>query len=136
MDHKNLLTVTSLISTLLLTFHFTDDMVHGLDTPGPANLIAIAIVVIFSIGPLLIRERLGGRILILLGAIGAIGMPVLHMQGRSFPEIVRGAGGFFFFWTLLMLGVLGTLSLVLVLLEFLNLGRNLKVSSGDVKLTK
>ena len=123
MDRKNLLTVTSLISILLLTFHFTDDMVHGLDTPGPANLIAIAIVVIFSIGPLLFRERLGGRILILLGAIGAIGMPVLHMQGRSFPEIVRGSGGFFFFWTLLMLGVIGTLSLILVLLEFWNSAR-------------
>ena len=123
MDRKNLLTVTSLISILLLTFHFTDDMVHGLDTPGPANLIAIAIVVVFLIGPLQLRERLGGRILILLGAIGAIGMPVLHMQGRSFPEIVRGTGGFFFFWTLLMLGVIGTLSLILVLLEFWNSAR-------------
>ena len=123
MDRKNLLTVTSLISILLLTFHFTDDMVHGLDTPGPANLIAIAIVVVFLIGPLQLRERLGGRILILIGAIGAIGMPVLHMQGRSFPEIVRGTGGFFFFWTLLMLGVIGTLSLILVLLEFWNSAR-------------
>ena len=118
MDRKSLLTITSLISILLLTFHFTDDMVHGLDTPGPMNLVAIAIVVIFSIGPLLLRERLAGRILILLGAIGAIGMPVLHMQGKSFPDIVRGNGGFFFFWTLLMLGVVGSLSLILVLLEF------------------
>jgi len=131
MDRKNLLTVTSLISILLLTFHFTDDMVHGLDTPGPANLIGIAIVVVFSIGPLLLRERLAGRILILLGAIGAAGMPVLHMQGRSFPEIVRGSGGFFFFWTLLMLGVVGTLSLILVLLEFWKPGRGRKAPPGD-----
>ena len=123
MDRKNLLTVTSLISILLLTFHFTDDMVHGLDTPGPANLIAIAIVVVFFFFFLQLRERLGGRILILLGAMGAIGMLVLHMQGRSFPEIVRGTGGFFFFWTLLMLGVIGTLSLILVLLEFWNSAR-------------
>ena len=134
MDRKNLLTVTSLISLLLLTFHFTDDMVHGLDTPGPANLIAIAIVVVFLIGPLLLRERLAGRILILLGAIGAIGMPVLHVQGRSFPEIVRGSGGFFFFWTLLMLGVIGTLSLIMVLLEFWDLrrGRKLPLSDGEI----
>lgn len=131
MDRKNLLTVTSLISILLLTFHFTDDMVHGLDTPGPANLIAIAIVVIFSIGPLLLRERLAGRILILLGAIGAVGMPILHMQGRSFPDIVRGSGGFFFFWTLLMLGVIGTLSFILVLLEFRNSPRARKAPIGD-----
>src|SRR6476646_3417346 len=131
MDRKNLLTVTSLISILLLTFHFTDDMVHGLDTPGPANLIGIVIVVVFSIGPLLLRERLAGRILILLGAIGAVGMPVLHMQGRSFPEIVRGSGGFFFFWTLLMLGVIGTLSLIMVLLEFWNPARRRKAPLGD-----
>lgn len=123
MDRKNLLTVTSLISILLLTFHFTDDMVHGLDAPGPANLIAIAVVVVFSIGPLLLRTSLAGRILILLGAIGAVGMPILHMQGRSFPEIVRGSGGFFFFWTLLMLGVLGALSLIMVVLEFWNSAR-------------
>jgi|SRR5690349_23266097 hypothetical protein len=134
MNRRNLLTVTSLISILLLTFHFTDDMVHGLDTPGPANLIAIAIVVVFLIGPLLLRERLAGRILILLGAIGAIGMPVLHVQGRSFPEIVRGSGGFFFFWTLLMLGVIGTLSLIMVLLEFWDLrrGRKLPLSDGEI----
>lgn len=131
MDRKNLLTITSLTSILLLTFHFTDDMVHGLDTAGPANLIAIAIVVIFLIGPLLLREHLAGRILILFGAIAAIGMPVLHMQGRSFPEIVRGSGGFFFFWTLLMLGVLGTLSLILVVLEFWNSARARKVPDSD-----
>ena len=134
MNRRNLLTVTSLISILLLTFHFTDDMVHGLDTPGPANLIAIAIVVVFLIGPLLLRTSLAGRILILLSAIGAVGMPVLHMQGRSFPEIVRGSGGFFFFWTLLMLGVIGTLSLIMVLLEFWDLrrGRKLPLSDGEI----
>ncbi len=131
MDRKNLLTATSLISILLLTLHFTDDMVHGLDTPGPASLIGIAIVVIFSIGPLLLRTNLAGRILILLGAIGAVGMPILHFQGRSFPEIVRGSGGFFFFWTLLMLGVIGTLSLIMVLLEFWDLGRGRKAPLGD-----
>jgi hypothetical protein len=131
MDRKNLLTVTSLISLLLLTLHFTDDMVKGLDTPGPVNLIGIVIVVVFSIGPLLLRERLAGRILILLGALGAVGMPVLHMQGRGFTEIVRGNGGFFFFWTLLMLGVLGTLSFIMVVLESWNLGRARKAARGD-----
>ena len=133
MDRKKLLTITSLVSILLLTFHFTDDMAHGLDTPGPANLIAIAIVVIFSIGPLLLRTRLVGRILILLGAIGAIGTPVLHMQGKSFPEIVRGPGGYFFFWTLLMLGVVGTLSLIVVVLEFRNPNSDRKAPPGDDK---
>ena len=118
MDRKNLLTVTALISLLLLTLHFTQDMVLGLDTPGPMNLIGIAIVVVFAIGPLLVRERIAGRILIVLGGLGSLGMAVLHMQGRSFPEIVRGPGGFFFFWTLLMLGVFGILSLIMVVLEF------------------
>lgn len=130
MDRKNLLTVTSLVSILLLSFHFTDDMVHGLDTPGPLNVIAIAILVVFSIAPLLLRERLVGRILILLGALGAVGMPILHMQGRSFPEVVRGSGGFFFFWTLLMLGVLGTLSFILVVLEFRNSARRTQRDEG------
>jgi hypothetical protein len=131
MDRKNLLTVTSLISILLLTFHFTDDNVLGLDTPGRSSLVGVAILVVFSIGPLLLRERLVGRILILLGAIGAAGMPILHMQGRSFPEIVRGNGGSFFFWTLLMLGVTGTLSLIMVLLEFWNSARSRKPPLGD-----
>jgi hypothetical protein len=131
MDRKTLLTVTSLISLLLLAFHFTDDMVHGLDTPGPSSLVGVAILAVLSIGPLMLRERLIGRILILLGALGAAGMPVLHFQGRSFPEIVRGPGGFFFFWTLLMLGVIGTLSIILVVLEFWNSRRRSTASAGE-----
>lgn len=123
MDRKTLLTVTSLVSLMLLAFHFTDDMVLGLDTPGSTSLIGIAILVVFLIGPLLLREHLAGRVLILLGALGAVGMPILHFQGKSFPDIVRGPGGFFFFWTLLMLGVLGTLSTILVVLEFWNSAR-------------
>lgn len=120
MDRRNLLTVTSLVSILLLTLHITDDMVHALDTPGPSNVIGIAVAVLLLIGPLLLRDRLAGRIIIVLGALFALGMPVLHFQGRSFPDIVRGPGGFFFYWTLLILGILGALSIILVVMEFVN----------------
>ena len=58
-------------------------------------------------------------------------MPVLHMQARSFPDIVRGNGGFFFFWTLLMLGVIGILSLIMVVLEFRNPARARKATLDD-----
>jgi hypothetical protein len=118
MDRHKLLTITSLLSLLLLSLHITHDMVLGLDVAGPSSMVGIAILIIFAIGPLLLREHLVGRILILLGALGAMGMPVLHTQGRSFPDVVRGEGGFFFFWTLMMLGITGTLALIMIVLEF------------------
>ena len=52
-------------------------------------------------------------VVMLLGGIFAAAMPFLHMTGRGYPALAKSSGGFFFIWTLLAVGVTGTLSVIL-----------------------
>jgi hypothetical protein len=120
MNHNRLLVITSLLSILLISLHFTDDIVRGIDAPGPQNIGASAILLVWVVGTLLLPRRLAGYIIMLLGGVFATGMPVIHMRGSHFPEIVSGPGGFFFFWVLLALGVTGAFSIILGVIEIWN----------------
>ena len=120
MNYNRLLVITSLLSIVLISLHFTDDIVRGISPPGPENVGAIAIMLVWLIGTVLFSKRLIGYIIMILGGVFALGMPVIHMRGSRFPEIVSGPGGFFFFWILLMLGVTGTFSIILAVIEIWN----------------
>ena len=120
MNHNRLLVITSLLSIVFISLHFTDDLVRGIDASGPQNVGAIAILLVWLIGTLLLGKRLAGYIIMLLGGALALGMPVIHFRGARFPEIVSGPGGFFFFWVLLALGVTGSFSIILAVLEIWN----------------
>ena len=120
MNYNRLLVVTSLLSIFLISLHFTDDIVRGISPPGPENVGAIAILLVWLIGTVLFSNRLIGYIIMILGGVFALGMPVIHMRGSRFAEIVSGSGGFFFFWILLMLGVTGTFSIILAVIEIWN----------------
>jgi hypothetical protein len=113
MKTNAVLTAVSLISIVLMTLHLTDDMVRGLSTPGLDNLIGVAILVVWLYGTLMLRERVSGLVIMLLGSLFAAAMPVIHMSGASFGETVRSSGGFFFYWTVFTLGVTGFFSFVL-----------------------
>jgi hypothetical protein len=129
MSHNRLLVITSLLSIVLISLHFTDDIVRGLDAPGPQNLGAIAILLVWVIGTVLLSRRLAGHIIMLLGGVFAAGMPVLHFRGTHFSEIVASPGGFFFFWVLLALGVTGTFSILLSILCIWNSRRKSPIDS-------
>lgn len=126
---NTLLTISSLLSILLMTVHFADDIVRGLSAPGPENAFAAAILVVWLYGTLMFSERLPGYIIMLLGAVFAAAMPVLHMSGKSYPEIARSSGGLFFICTLLALGVTGTFSFILAARGMWNLRRTKSESS-------
>lgn len=113
MKHSVLLTITSLLSITLMTLHLSDDMVRGFSEPGLDNLIGVAILVVWLYGTLMLAERRAGHVIMLLGAIFATAMPILHMRGASFTDTVRSEGGIFFYWTVFTLGVTGTFSLIL-----------------------
>ena len=113
MKPSTLLTITSLISIVLLTLHLSDDMVRGFSTPGFDNLTAVAIFVVWLYGTLLVQERLGGYIITFLGSVCAAAMPLVHMRGTRFVETVRSDDGFFFYWTVLMLGTTGFFGMIL-----------------------
>ena len=112
MRENTILVVASLLSTLLLTLHITDDIVRGISKAEPSN-IALVVLVVFLYATLLLAGRRSGYVVMLLVGLFAAGMPVIHMRGVRYPEIAASAGGFFFVWTLWALGGLGGLTFVL-----------------------
>lgn len=108
-----ILTITSLLSILFLTFHLTDDIVHGIEPGGLSNYMGVLILVVWLYGALVLTGRLSGYIILLLGSLLGAGIPIIHMMGKGVGEIAKSSGGFFFVWTLLALGVTALFSFIL-----------------------
>jgi hypothetical protein len=118
MKHNVVLTITSLLSILLFTFHLADDIVRGFEKGGVSNLTAVPILVVWLYGTLMLAERRSGYVIILLGSLLGVGVPVIHMMGKGVgvaSGIATSSGGFFFIWTLIVLGVTTLFSLILSL---------------------
>jgi len=113
MKPRTLLTVASLISILLMTLHVTDDIVRGISPAAPDNIGAVGIFLVWLIGTLLLAERRSGYVIQLLGGIFAAAMPILHMRGARYPAIAIAPGGFFFVWSLIVVGTTGTFAAIL-----------------------
>ncbi len=123
MKDNAVLVVTSLLTILLLTVHITDDIVRGISKAESSN-IALAVLVLFLYGTLVLADRRSGQVLMLLVGLFGAAMPVLHMRGAHYGEIARSPGGFFFVWTLWALGGLGGLTFVLAARGLWSLGRH------------
>jgi len=105
-----------MFSILLCTFHLTDDIVHGWEPGTLPNLYALPIFVLWLYGTLLLRDRLSGYIIMLLGSLVSLGVPVIHMSGKGIgtaSRVANSSGHHFFVWTLIALGASGLFSLVL-----------------------
>ena len=116
MKQNLLLTITSLLSILFMTFHLTDDIVRGFEKGGVSNLIAVPIFVVWLYGALVIAERRSGYVIILLGSLLSLAVPILHMKGKGVgvgSGIANSSGGFFFIWTIIALGVTALFSVIL-----------------------
>ena len=116
MKHNVMLTITSLLSILLLTFHLTGDIVRGFEKGGLSNLAAVPIIVVWLYGALVLAGRRSGYVIILLGSLLSVGVPIIHMKGKGVgvaSGIANSSGGFFFVWTLIALIVIGLFSVVL-----------------------
>jgi hypothetical protein len=114
MKHNVMLTITSLLSILLFTFHLTDDIVRGYEQGGVYNLTAVPIFVVWLYGTLVLAERRSGYVITLLGSLLSLAVPILHMKGKGVGgEIARSSGGFFFIWTIIALGVTALFSVIL-----------------------
>ena len=126
MKRNLMLTITSLLSILLLTFHLTDDILIA-GPRGLSNLIGILILLVYLIGTLLLAERRSGYVIMILCGITAAGMPVLHMWNG-----IGKARGFFFVWGLLALGVLGLFLVILAARGLWNFKRGDSTRRGVV----
>jgi hypothetical protein len=116
MKQATQLTIASLLSILLFTFHLAGDIVRGIEKGQVSNLPAFLIFVVWLYGTLMLAERRSGYVIILLGSALSCAVPVLHMMGKGVgihSNIARYSGHFFYVWTLIALGVTALFSVVL-----------------------
>ena len=119
MKHNLMLTITSLLSILFMTFHLTQDTLHakaGTPEAGGSTLVAVPILVVWLYGTLVLAERRSGYVIMLVGSILALGMPVIHVigpRGIFGGEFAKYSGAFLFFWTFFILGVTGMFTLII-----------------------
>jgi hypothetical protein len=126
MKQNALLTISSLLSVLFLTFHLADDIVRGFEKGGLPNLIAVPICVVWLYGTLVLAGRRSGYIIILIGSLLGLIVPVIHMKGRGVgvgSSIAHSSGAFFFVWTLIAIGVTALFSVILSTRGLWNLRR-------------
>lgn len=118
MKRSVMLTITSLLSLLFMTFHLSDDIVRGFETGGVKNVIGVFMLVVWLYGTLVLAGRRSGYIIILLGSILGAGVPVLHMTGAGLVggRIANSGRVFFWVWTLITLQVTAIFSLILSVL--------------------
>src|SRR5579883_1884068 len=116
MKQTAILTTTTLLTILLMTFHLAGDIVFKLSPAGFANLFAVFVFVVMLCGTLLLAGRRSGYIIVFFGSLFALVMPVLHMRGAHGMiggEVGNSSQGFFFVWVLLALSVTATFSAIL-----------------------
>jgi hypothetical protein len=115
MNRNVLLTITSLLSILFLTFHLSDDIRRGFEPGGLKNISGVLMMVVWLYGTLVLSGRRSGYIIMLLGSILGSGVPVAHMLGKGLVggRIPNASGVFFFVWTLITLQVIAIFSLIL-----------------------
>jgi hypothetical protein len=112
-----MLTVTSLLSVFLFSIHLTGDVIRGIEPGTTANLPAIPIMVVWLSGTLIAPQRWWGKVIILLGALLATVVPILHLRGAGVGGAsAQSSGAFLFIWTLFALGVTGMFSVLLLVL--------------------
>jgi len=110
-----ILTITSLLSILLFTFHLTDDIVRGFEPGGFKHLSGVLTLVVWLYGTLVLTNRRSGYIIILLGSLLGLLMLLAHMRGAGLVggRIANSSGIFFWVWTLIALGVTTLFSVIL-----------------------
>jgi hypothetical protein len=113
MTPNKLLPVMSLLSVVVMSLHITDDIVRGISPAAPDNVGAVVIFVVWLFGTLILAERRWGYAIQFLGGLFAAAMPVLHMTSPRYPAIAESSGGFFFVWSLIVVGVTGIFAMFL-----------------------
>ena len=115
MNPNTLLTMASLLSIILFILHLADDIVVGIEQGDVNDVIGGTLIcIVWLCGTLLLRGRLAGYIITLVGGILAVGVPVLHMSGKGVGgDFAKLPGAYFFIVTLLAMAVTGAFSTIL-----------------------
>jgi hypothetical protein len=116
MKQTAMLTTASLLNILLMTLHLTGDILFKMAPAGLSNLFAVFIFVVLLCGTLLLSGRRAGYIIIFFGSALELLVPVIHMKGTRGllgGDIGNSGQAFLFVWTMLVLGITATFSVIL-----------------------
>ncbi|HTE43874.1 MAG TPA: hypothetical protein VK636_01410 [Gemmatimonadaceae bacterium] len=102
------LTVSSLLTLLFLTFHMTHDVIRQVE--GSVQYpIPVIVFALWLYGTVMLSDRVWGHVIMLIGGLFGAGMIVVHSKGL----VMRNSGGFFFTWTLFALSTTGLVTMAL-----------------------
>jgi hypothetical protein len=111
-----MLTIASLLSILLVTFHFSDEIARGMERGGFNMLVGVLIMLVWLYGTLVLAGRRSGYIVMLVGAIFGTGVPILHMSGAAGligdRIAVDSGGAFFWAWQNMTMCTISAFSLI------------------------
>jgi len=114
MKENDMLTVSSLMSIVLTTFHLAGDYSLGIEKTGKAIFVLVPIGVAFLYGAVvLVADRWPRYIVLLIGALLGLYAVYIHAKSARIAEIAQGSGGNFFLWTLIALGITSMFSVIL-----------------------
>ena len=116
MTHNVLLTITSLLTILFLTFHLSDEIARGMEYGGLNMVIPLLILSVCLYGTLVLAGRRSGYIIMLLVAIFGTGIPIVHMWGVGLIGgriAVDSSGSFFWVWGNIAMCTISAFSLIL-----------------------
>jgi len=102
------LTFLSLLSMLLLMFHFTHDVIRQAEGVNKYP-IPVVVFALWLYATLMLSGRISGYVIMFLGGLFSAGMIIVHSRG----VVIGKAGGFFFVWTLLALSATGWVTMIL-----------------------
>lgn len=106
--HNVVLTVSSLLTLLFMTFHMTHDVIRQAE--GSVKYpIPVFVFALWLYGTLMLSDRVWGYVVMLFGGLVGAGMIVVHSHGM----VVGKSGGFFFIWTLFAVATTGWVTMIL-----------------------
>jgi hypothetical protein len=139
MKRNDVLAIMSVLSVILLSLHFTDDIVYGTDKSAALNVVAIAVLVIWLYGALVLAERRSGHVIMLLGSVGGMVVFAVHASrtgGLPAGTLAESSGAFFFVWTLLALAVTSVFTAILSVHGLWNLRRSKAPNANPMPVVK
>ncbi len=115
MNLQRILTITSLLSIVLVTFHLADDIVRGMEGTGFTIARGALTQAIWLYGTVALVGRRSGYIIMLLGSLLGMLVHMAHMRGAGIlgGGVAGSNGAFFWAWTIVALGVTASVSVVL-----------------------
>ena len=110
------LTIASLLSIVLFSLHWADEIARGLEPGTNPAIGGLAILAVWLCGTLVLTGRRSGLIIVLLASILGAGVPVLHMQGAGLVGgriAANSSGALFWVWTNIALWMTAIVSVIL-----------------------